>query len=418
MSKTQQSISDTSNLCMWMVNVSSSIEELCAKSLETLEGEKLATLSNHTTTFLELFENVCSILDDNNVNTDTEKLAQKTLKEFKNFNRIVQNRVVTKTEKDFSKYSYFPIRHPHLEEFFKMQYDAFWTPEEIDYVGDRDDWDALVGPKEGIKEFVTFILCFFAQSDGLVNENLIDNFMEDVRDIPELQRAYSAQVFFENIHNKTYGLLIETLFRDPVEKAHAFNAIAHYPSIKKIADWVMKWMDSDRPFIERNIAFICFEGMIFSSTFAGIYWVKRLNILKAVTKANELIARDEGVHTLLGITVFHHMTKVIKRHVRPSVETAHAIINEAQEVAAEFIRDALRVDLVGLDTEDMIKYVKCTGDKILESLNYPKMYNVESPFDWMAVISLVNTSSFFETKVTEYARQKEADFEWDLDADF
>ena len=316
---------------------------------------------------------------------------------------------------NFAQYSFFPIKHHVLEKYYQKQKDVFWTPQEIDYRSDRDDWDRL---DENTKEFIKFILLFFAQADGIVNENLIEHFKKETSDYKEARYFYAAQEFIEVIHNETYSMLIEAFFRDPEEKKKAFNAIKYYPSIRKIADWMFKWMNSDTPLHERVIAFACVEGIFFSSAFAAIYWIKRRNVLHGLCKANEFIARDEAMHTEFAVALYHVLTEVDHKYDPLSESRVHEIIGSALKVSEEFTRDALKVDLIGMNANDMVSYVKCTANRLSESLGYSKLYDVENPFDWMAIIGLPNRSNFFETKVSEYSRQAKSDFEFSLDDEF
>jgi ribonucleoside-diphosphate reductase subunit M2 len=326
-------------------------------------------------------------------------------------------------EIDFSKLSFFPITYPILEKYYQKQKNVFWTPQEIDYQSDRENWNKL---EAAPKAYIKFILLFFAQADGLINENLIDNFKKETSCYKEAKYFYAAQEFMEVIHNETYSMLIEAFIRDPEEKKLAFNAIQNYPIIRKIADWVMKWMKSDRPLHERVIAFACVEGIMFSSSFAAIYWIKRKNILKGLCKANEFIARDEAIHTEFAIALYHILTDTEKLHHKHGdiiyqpldTSTVHQIISSATEVAIEFTKEAMKVDMVGLLICDMVSYVKCTADQLSTSLGYEKIYSVENPFDWMTVISLPNKSNFFETKVSEYGKQSTSNFDFDLEVDF
>ena len=321
-------------------------------------------------------------------------------------------------EIDFTKYSYFPIKYPILEKYYQLQKQMFWTAQEIEYQDDRRDWDQL---DPDTKNFIKFILFFFVQADGIINENLVENFKCETSVYKEARMFYAAQQFVEVGHNETYSMLIETFIRDPDEKMKAFNAIKYYPSIREIANWIFKRMKSSCPLIERIIAFACVEGIFFSSAFAGIYWIKRKNILKGLCKANEFIARDEALHTEFAVALYHVMTEIDTSPGRcePLSETrVHEIIGEAMIVAEKFTRSALRVDLVGMNADDMVAYVKCTANRLAESLGYKKLYKIKNPFDWMAVIGLPNKSNFFETRVSEYGRQSKADFEFDLNAEF
>lgn len=324
------------------------------------------------------------------------------------------NNIAAEVE-DFTKYSYFPIKIPILEKYYQLQKEVFWTAQEIEYREDRQDWDLL---DDNTKDFVKFLLFFFAQADGIVNENLIENFKRETGEYKEARMFYAAQEFMEVGHNETYSILIDTFIRDPVEKAKAFNAIKYYPSIRKITSWIFEWMRNGRPLTERVIAFACVEGMFFSGAFAGIYWIKRKNILKGLCKANEFIARDEALHTEFAIALYHVLTSIDKKYEPLPQTRVHEIIGSAMAAAEEFTRDALRVDLIGMNADDMVTYVKCTANRLSEALGYQKLYNVENPFDWMAIIGLPNKSNFFETRVSEYGRQSKSDFAFDLDADF
>ena len=337
------------------------------------------------------------------------------------------------SDDDYSQYSFFPIKHPNLESFYQRQKAVVWSPQELDYSRDRSDWDIL---DDGTKTFIKFILFFFAQADGIVNENLITNFKQQTSFFKEATFFYSAQEYIETIHNETYSILIETFIRDRQEKMRGYNAIKHYPSIKKIADWMFAWMDSKRFLLERVVAFACVEGIFFSSAFAAIYWIKRRNILQGLCKANEWIARDEALHTEFAVELYHELTTfkpdkpmylVLENGTnlplplsRLSEDTIHSIIKSAVAVSESFVRDALQVDLIGMNADDMVDYVKCTGDIISMSFGYNPIYKVDQPFTWMAVISLPNKSNFFESKVSEYAKPAadSYDFTFDLDADF
>lgn len=317
------------------------------------------------------------------------------------------------SEEEYSQYSFFPIKYSNLESFYQKQKAVFWTPQEIDYSRDRSDWDVL---DNGTSKFIKFILFFFAQADGIVNENLIRNFKQETSFFKEATFFYSMQEAIETIHNETYSMLIETFIRDREEKMKGYNAINHYTSIKKIANWMFDWMDSTIPLIERVVAFACVEGIFFSSAFAAVYWIKRRNILQGLCKANEFIARDEALHTEFAVALYHELCR--NKYERLSDEKVHQIINSAVSVSEEFVRDALKVDLIGMNADDMVDYVKCTADNLSESFGCKQIYNKVNPFNWMTVIGLENKSNFFECKVSEYSKQSKADFTFDLEADF
>jgi len=318
-------------------------------------------------------------------------------------------------EEDYSQYSFFPIERENLISFYQRQKAVVWSPQELDVSRDRSDWDAL---DEGTKTFIKFILFFFAQADGIVNENLITHFKQETSFFKEATFFYSAQEYIETIHNETYSILIETFIRDRQEKIRGYNAIKHYPSIQKMAYWMFDWMDAELSLLERVVAFACVEGIFFSSAFAAIYWIKRRNILQGLCKANEWIARDEALHTEFAVALYHELIK--ERFHRLPEDTVHSIIKSAVAVSESFVRDALQVDLIGMNADDMVDYVKCTGDVVSMSFGYNSIYEVENKFTWMNVISLPNRSNFFESKVSEYAKPEEtaSDFTFDLDAEF
>jgi ribonucleotide reductase beta subunit family protein with ferritin-like domain len=321
------------------------------------------------------------------------------------------------TERDFSDLAFFPIKNPLLEKFYQEQKNVFWVTSEIDFSHDREHWDFL---DENSKKYIKFLLFLFAQLDGIVNENLSQNFKQETAVFAkECSMFYAAQEFQEWGHNETYSHLIMAFIRDPEEQKRGLNSIQHFPAIREIADWSFSYMNRSMPLLERIIAFICIEGVIFSSAFAGIYWIKKRNILHGLTKANEWIARDEAIHTRFGIALYHHITDVWKELPRLSNDKIYEIIGAAVNVTSKFTRTAMSCHLVGLNSEEMVSYVECTADKICTALGYDPLYYSSNPFDWMVVIALPNKSNFFETKPSEYAREDaEEKFEFSLDAKF
>lgn len=311
---------------------------------------------------------------------------------------------------DFSKYSYFPVEHPSLEKYYQTQKSMFWVAQDIPYASDRADWNRLDRPT---KRYVKFIIFFFAQFDGIVNENLIEHFKHETSFLKDARNFYAAQEFMEVIHNETYSNLIATYITDDAKRNKAFNAIKHYPSIAKLADWVMKWMRSGAPLLERVVAFACLEGIFFSSAFASIYWIKRRNILKALCKANEFIARDESLHTEFAFELYKVLVSTGK-YAPLTDSKIKEIISESVTVIEDFTRNALRVDLIDMSADQMVDYIKCTADTLSSSFGSGKIYKAKNPFDWMAVLGLSNKSNFFETTVSEYGTQSVADFTWDL----
>jgi ribonucleoside-diphosphate reductase subunit M2 len=315
-----------------------------------------------------------------------------------------------------SNLAFHPIEKKTLHDLYQTHKLAFWSPEEIDMSTDRSSFDAQT---PHLQKYVKFILSLFAQLDGLVNENLIKNFKQETSDLAkECKHFYSIQEFMETIHNETYSILLETYIRDTNERSQMLDSIKYNPSVRMIADWACGWMDSSKPLLERLIAFACIEGLVFSSAFAGIYWIKRKGILGGLTKANEWIARDEAIHTRFAIALYHHMTSIWKRLPPLSQRRVHEIVESAVDITEKFTRDAMHPDLVGIDIDDMIDYVKCTADVLIESLGYERLYNVVNPFDWMIIISLPNKTNFFESKVSEYARDTESVFVFDLNTEF
>lgn len=321
-------------------------------------------------------------------------------------------------EDAYTKYSYFPIQHKILEKYYQTQKNVIWTPAELDFTGGRSDWEDSSKLDPGAKNFIKSVLAFFAQADGIVNENIMNNFKQETSKLKEARAFYCAQEFIETIHNETYSLFIEAFIRDDEEKIRTFNAIENDPSVKKMAEWAFKWMNQDIPLTERIVAFACIEGIFFSSAFAAIYWIKKRNILRELCKANEWIARDEAIHTEFAIALYHVLTEQEKMFEPLSQERVHQIIKSATDTCEQFTRESLKVDLIGMNAPDMIKYVQCTSNRLSTALGYNPIYNVENPFDWMKVISLPNKSNFFETQVSEYSRQSVSDFSFDEDEDF
>lgn len=318
--------------------------------------------------------------------------------------------------KDTSDLAFFPIKNERLIAFYHDQKNVFWVPSEIDYSNDRSSWDDL---SEDVREYTEFLLFLFAQLDGIVNQNLCENFVQETSFSKECSAFYAIQGAIEWIHNETYSNLIKAFIRDPERQMKGLNSIQHYPEIKKIADWAYEYMDTSKSLLERVVAFCCIEGIIFSSAFAGIYWLKRKNILPGLCKANEWIARDEAIHTRFGVALYHHMTSIWRKQDALSQEKINEIIKSAVSVTENFTKNALKCDLVGLNADDVISYVQATADSLSTSLGYEAIFKTVNRLDWMVVISLPNKSNFFETKVSEYAREDEGiEFVFDLNTPF
>ena len=303
------------------------------------------------------------------------------------------------------EYSFFPRKYPHLDKYYHKMKNSYWVPSEIDFSSDRGDWLKLeAGGESGILNFIEHILSFFAQSDGIVNENLMENFSKDTSDTKEARDFYTMQAANELIHSETYGLSIETLISDSTKKAKMFDAIHNYPSIKKISEWMIHFMDPKIHILKRVIGFCCIEGILFTAAFCAIYWLKQKKIFRGLWKANEFIARDEALHTEFGVALYHHYTSFVNKFKPLKNHEIHKIISSAVSVAEEFVYEALNLELIGMNAEDMMGYVKTTADSLSVSFGAPQIYNSSNPFEWMAIISLPNKTNFFEDEVSEYGK--------------
>jgi ribonucleoside-diphosphate reductase subunit M2 len=294
---------------------------------------------------------------------------------------------------DDNRFVMFPIKDQDIWKMYKKQVECFWRAEEIDLSKDINHWEALNGDE---KHFISMILAFFAASDGIVLENLAVRFMGDVQ-LAEARAFYGFQIAMENIHSESYSLLIDTYIKNNDEKAKLFSAIDHFPCIKKKADWAQKWIKDNRSsFATRLVAFACIEGIFFSGAFCSIYWLKKRGLMPGLTFSNELISRDEALHTEFAVLLYSKLQKKINK------SRIHEIIKEAVDIEIEFICDALPCRLIGMNSELMSQYIKFVADRLLLQLGYDKIYNVTNPFDFMELISLEGKTNFFERKVGEY----------------
>ena len=300
---------------------------------------------------------------------------------------------ILKENKD--RFVIFPIKHHDLWEWYKKCEASFWTAEEIDLHQDLTDWSTKLNDDE--RYFVKHILAFFAASDGIVNENLAENFVNEVQ-YSEAKFFYGFQIMMENIHSETYSLLIDTYVKDDAEKDNLFNAIEVFPAIKKKADWALKWIESDS-FAERLIAFAAVEGIFFSGAFCSIFWLKKRGLMPGLTFSNELISRDEGVHCDFAVHLHnnHLVNKVPKERIKQ-------IITNALDIEKEFITESLPVSLIGMNAKLMTQYLEFVTDRLLVELKCEKIYNVTNPFDFMDMISLQGKTNFFEKRVSEYQK--------------
>jgi ribonucleoside-diphosphate reductase beta chain len=294
-----------------------------------------------------------------------------------------------------NRFVIFPIKHHDIWEFYKSMEASFWTAEEIDLSQDLNDWNNKLSDDE--RYFIKHILAFFAASDGIVNENLAENFVNEVQ-YAEAKFFYGFQIMMENIHSETYSLLIDTYVKDEAEKDDLFNALEVFPAIKKKADWALKWIDSDS-FAERLIAFAAVEGIFFSGAFCSIYWLKKRGLMPGLTFSNELISRDEGVHCDFAVHLHNHhlINKVSKERIR-------TIIVDALNIEREFITESLPVSLIGMNAVLMTQYLEFVADRLLVELGCEREYNTANPFDFMDMISLQGKTNFFEKKVAEYQK--------------
>ena len=295
---------------------------------------------------------------------------------------------------DDKRFVMFPIQDDKIWSMYKKQVDCFWRAEEIDLTKDLAHWEALQYDE---KTFISMILAFFAASDGIVLENLTVRFMSDVQ-ISEARAFYGFQIAMENIHSETYSLLIETYIKDDVEKDKLFNAIENFPCIQKKAKWAQRWINDNRSsFAKRLVAFACIEGIFFSGAFCSIYWLKKRGLLPGLTFSNELISRDEALHTEFAVLLYN---KLLKKMSKAKI---HEIIKEAVEIEIEFICEALPCKLIGMNSKLMSQYIQFVADRLSVQLGYDKIYNVTNPFDFMELISIEQKTNFFESRVSDYA---------------
>ena len=300
-------------------------------------------------------------------------------------------------DKRNNKYTLFPIDDNYnvFYDIYKKSRASFWQPEEIDFSKDEMD---LLKLTEDEKYFIKHIIAFFAASDGIVLENIGTNFTQEIQ-IQEILHAYAIQTGIEAIHSETYSLILDRYVKDPSMKLSMFKAIENIKSIKKKAHWVSKWTDPEsKSFAKRLIAFCCVEGIMFSGSFCSIYWIKERGMLPGLCFANELISRDEGLHTTMGVEIYKTLKNKLKKN------EIEEIIREAVEHEIEFVTEAFPCRLIGMNSELMIKYIKFVADRLLLQLGYTKMYDEECPFDFMEKISLSGKTNFFEKRVGEYAK--------------
>lgn len=297
-------------------------------------------------------------------------------------------------DEDQNRFVIFPIKDNDIWQMYKKQESLFWISEEIDLSKDPADWEKLTNDE---RYFISHIIAFFSSSDGIVLENLAVRFMKDVK-LPEARAFYGFQIMMENIHSIVYSTLIDTYIKDPQEKHKLFNAIDEFPCIKKKADWAIKWIqDQESSFATRLIAFAVVEGIFFSGAFCSIFWLKKKSLLPGLCFSNELISRDESLHTEFAVLLYHKLTEKLPE------ERIHEIIKEAVEIENEFINEALPCRLIGMNADQMNQYIKFVADRLALQLGCDKIYNAVNPFQWMDLISLERASNFFEVRISEYS---------------
>jgi len=340
---------------------------------------------------------------------DDLKNEVKTLKNEENVEK--SDELVLSEEEQ--RYVIFPIKYDKIWEMYKSAEANFWTAEELDLSKDKKDFNENMNDNE--RYFIENILAFFAASDGIVNENLGERFYNEIQ-IQEAKFFYGFQIAVENIHSETYSLLIETYVKDNIKKEKLFNAIDTIPSVKKKAEWAIKWInDKDATLGTRVIAFAAVEGIFFSGSFCSIFWLKKRGLMPGLCHSNELISRDEGLHTEFAILIYSMLKN------KPSKETVYKIIKEAVELEKEFITESLPCNLIGMNMVLMKQYIEYIADRLLLMLGLDKIYHKENPFEWMELISVQGKTNFFEKRVGEYAniaKSNQNDNVFDLNEDF
>lgn len=293
-----------------------------------------------------------------------------------------------------SRYVMFPIVDNDIWKMYKKSVDSFWVPQECDLSKDLNDWEKLTNDE---KHFVSMVLAFFAASDGIVLENLAVRFMNDVQ-LSEARAFYGFQIAIENIHSEMYSLLIDTYIKDANERDKLFNAIENFPCVEKKANWARKWInDEESSFATRLVAFAVVEGIFFSSSFACIYWIKKRGLLPGLTFSNELISRDEALHTEFAVLLYNKLEN------RLSQEEIHTLISGAVEIEKEFITESIPCRMIGMNAKLMKQYIEFVADRLCLQLGYDKIYKSSNPFDFMELISVETKVNFFERTNSEYA---------------
>jgi len=374
-------------------------------SFLTRKTRSQARRRNHT---FNPTDSVIATMNEINTATSTQSTIDAVLPE----NTVVAEPILAENP---NRFVLFPIEHDDIWSFYKRSEASFWTAEEIDLAADIVDWNSKLNDDE--RYFIKHVLAFFAASDGIVNENLAENFVAEVQ-YTEAKFFYGFQIMMENIHSETYSLLIDTYIKDKEEKLQLFNAIETLDCVKKKADWALNWIENGS-FAERIVAFAAVEGIFFSGSFCSIFWLKKRGLMPGLSFSNELISRDEGLHCDFACMLYndHIVNKLPKKTVRK-------IIVDAVTIEKEFILDALPVRLIGMNSDLMSQYIEFVADRLLVELGCEKEFDVTNPFDFMDMISLQGKSNFFEKRVGEYQKagvmksNDSQDNAFSLDADF
>ena len=347
---------------------------------------------------------------DKKITTNEETNVEIDLKKDLDLNITVEEPILKENP---NRFVLFPIQHSDIWEMYKKQEASIWTAEELDLSPDLIDWDTKLNDDE--RFFIKHVLAFFAASDGIVNENLAENFLSEVQ-YTEAKFFYGFQVMMENIHSETYSLLIDTYIKDTKEKNYLFNAIETFEPVKKKAEWAMRWIDNGS-YAERLISFAAVEGIFFSGSFCSIFWLKKRGLMPGLTFSNELISRDEGLHCDFACMLYnnHLVNKLPKEEVQK-------IIADAVEIEKEFVTESLPVRLIGMNADLMSQYIEFVADRLLTELGNDKIYNTSNPFDFMDMINLQGKTNFFEKRVGEYQKagvlNQENNTTFSLDSDF
>ena len=304
----------------------------------------------------------------------------------------MQEKILTENP---GRFVLFPIEHKDIWDFYLKAQNSFWVAEELDFSQDIKDWETLTDDE---KHFIKYVLAFFAASDGIVNENLAEQFTNEVQ-YTEAKFFYGFQIAIENIHSHSYSMMIDTLVNDEDERKHLFNAIDKIPSVKKKAQWALSHINDDEPFAKRLAAFACVEGIYFSGAFCALFWLKKRGIMPGLTFGNELISRDEGLHCDFASLLY---TKHIEN--KPDPAEIYEMISDAVSIEKEFITESLPVSLIGMNNVLMGQYIEFVADRLLVSLALNKIYNTSNPFPWMETISMQGKTNFFEKRVAEYQK--------------